>query len=135
MKEILKLVLYGNPYIKKNSQRVIWHKYLKRTMVVYSANYSAWRKDTLLQLGLCKNGYLQKKIKKPIDFPIIMEAHFYLKDTRLVKLSNCYETIEDILIEAKILKNSTSNIITNYNNSKIFYDCKSPKIKIWILKK
>jgi len=125
MKEILKLVLYGNPYIKKNSQRVIWHKYLK----------SAWRKDTLLQLGLCKNGYLQKKIKKPIDFPIIMEAHFYLKDTRLVKLSNCYETIEDILIEAKILKNSTSNIITNYNNSKIFYDCKSPKIKIWILKK
>jgi Holliday junction resolvase RusA-like endonuclease len=134
MKEILKLTLYGQPYIKKNNQRTIWHKTLKRTIVVYPAAYTAWRKDALMQLGLCRNGYWQKKIDKPIDFPIIMKAHFYNKTKHRRDLSAMYEGIQDILVEAGILEDDNCNIIIGHDGSRMFYDKENPRIELWLLK-
>lgn len=132
--EVLHLTVYGNPYIKKNSQRTIWHKYLKRTIVVYSANYTTWKRDALKQLGLCQNGYLQKVLKEPIDYPVIFKAHFYRKTRHITDLSANYEGIQDVLVEAKVLKDDNSNIIKGHDGSRIFYDKENPRVEFWITK-
>lgn len=134
MKEILKLKIFGQPYIKKNSQRTIWHKTLKRMIVVYSANFTAWKKDALMQLGLCSNGYLKKKISEPIDYPVILKVHFYNKTKHRRDLSGMYEGIQDLLVEAGVLKDDNCNIIIGHDGSRMYYDKKHPRIELWLLK-
>ena len=133
-KEILKLIVYGNPYIKKNSQRTIYHKYLKRTIVVYSAKYTTWKRDTLKQLGLCQNGYLKTRIEKPIDEPVILKCHFYRGTRHRTDLSANYEGIQDVLVEAKILEDDNSKIVIGHDGSRIFHDKENPRIELWITK-
>ena len=132
--EILKLTVWGNPYIKKNSQRTIFHKYLKRTIVVYSIKYTTWKRDALKQLGLCQNGYLKSKISDPIDYPIIAKFHFYRSTHHRTDLSANYEGIQDVLVEAKILKDDNSDIVKGHDGSRIFYDKENPRIELWLLK-
>lgn len=134
MKEILKLKIYGQPYVKKNSQRTIFHRTLKRSIVVYSANFTGWKKDALMQLGLCRNGYWKKIIEDPIDFPVIMKCHFYNKTKHRRDISAAYEGIQDILVEAGILKDDNCEIVIGHDGSRMFYDKESPRIELWLLK-
>jgi Holliday junction resolvase RusA-like endonuclease len=133
-REIFHIVIYGNPYIKKNSQRTIWHKYLKRIIVVYSANYTAWRKDSLMQLGLNNNGAWTKNFQKPdgIDYPINLKCHFYVKDNIRRDMSALYEGIQDVLVEAKVLKDDNFKIIAGHDGSRVFVDKENPRIELWL---
>ena len=134
MKEILKLTIYGQPYIKKNSQRTIFHRTLKRMIVVYSAKFTAWKNDSLLQLGVCKNGYIQKKIDKPIDYPVILKIHFYNKTKHRRDLSAMYEGIQDLLVDAGTLEDDNCKIVIGHDGTRMFYDKEHPRIELWILK-
>lgn len=127
-KEILHLVLYGHPYTKKNAQRTIFHKYLKRNIVVYTANYTAWKNDCMKQLQY------KPKLKLEIDYPIILKLHFYVKDARLRDISNFYEGIQDFLVEAGVLKDDNYKIISGHDGSRMFIDKEHPRIELWIIK-
>jgi Holliday junction resolvase RusA-like endonuclease len=129
-------VIYGKPEIKKNSQRTIWHKYLKRNIVVYKAEYTAWKKDFLKQLGMCVNGkFINNKTRiKDIDCPVILKCLFYVPDKRRRDISNLYEGCQDILVEAGILKDDCYKIVIGHDGSRVFIDPKNPRIEFWILK-
>lgn len=135
--EIFHIVIYGNPFIKKNSQRTIWHKYLKRIIVVYSANFSRWKKDSMMQLGMGSRGKWRKSFEgrpEGIDYPIIMKCHFHVVDARKRDLSALYEGIQDVLVESKILKDDNFNIITGHDGSRVFIDKENPRIELWLQK-
>lgn len=132
--EIFHIIIYGNPFIKKNSQRTIWHKYLKRIIVVYSANYNAWKKDSMMQLGLSSRGKWRVVEDRPegIDFPVIMKCHFYVKDNIRRDMSALYEGIQDVLVEAKVLKDDNFKIIAGHDGSRVFIDKENPRIELWL---
>lgn len=129
-------IIFGKPQIKKNSQRTIFHKYLKRNIVVYKAEYTAWKKDFLKQLGLCSNGKFLKNSSriKDIDFPIILKCHFYVPDKRRRDLSNMYEGCQDILVEAGIIKDDCYSIVIGHDGSRVFQDKENPRLEFWLLK-
>lgn len=129
-------VIYGNPPIKKNNQRTIWHKYLKRMIVVYDAKYTHWKNDCLMQLGWSKNGKFKndKKRVKNIDFPVILKCHFFVEDKRRRDLSNYYEAIQDLLVEAEIIKDDNYKILYGHDGSRMFVDKENPRLEFWILK-
>ena len=133
LKEIFHKTIIGNPYIKKNSQRTIFHKYLKRYVVIYSAKYKSWEKDSLKQLGYSKNGKFIKQGIDNIDFPIILKCHFYCQDNRKRDLSALYEGIQDVLVKAEILKDDNFKIIIGHDGSRCFVDKENPRIELWIL--
>jgi Holliday junction resolvase RusA-like endonuclease len=124
---ILFLKIFGQPQIKKNSQKVIYHKYLHRNIVVYSASYTGWKNDCLRQM-------MMKRIKLEIDYPITLCLHFYVKDNRKKDISNLYPGIEDILVEAKVLADDNYKIVANHNGSKVELDTENPRTEITILR-
>lgn len=128
--------IFGRFYAKKNSQRTIWHAYLKRMIVVYSANYTQWENDAIKQLGYCANGKManDKNRTKNIDFPIILKCHFYNYDNRVRDLSNYYEGIQDTLVKTGILKDDNFKIISGHDGSRMFVDKENPRIEFWIIK-
>ncbi|HEB61967.1 MAG TPA: RusA family crossover junction endodeoxyribonuclease, partial [Bacteroidetes bacterium] len=102
-------------------------KYLKRQIVVYTAQYNAWKNDALKQL-------LGSKNKLKINFPVILNCQFYCKTRHRKDLSAFYEGIQDVLVEANVLEDDNSNIIVGHDGSRIHYDKEQPRIEIKILK-
>lgn len=136
-KEIFHKVIFGVPYIKKNNQRVIYHRYLKRNIVVYSAKYQFWEKEAMKQLGLSNNGkwVIDKNMPRLIEHPVILKCHFYLGDRRIRDISALYEGIQDVLVKSQILKDDNYNIIIGHDGSRCFYDKENPRMEIWLYKK
>lgn len=137
LKELFHVVIFGHPYIKKNSQRTIWHKYLKKTIVVYSANYSRWKNDSMKQLcvGYHRVGEYKKhpeKRRSPFEMPMILKCHFYIQQNRRTDLSNLLEGVQDLLVEAEIIKDDNFNIIIGHDGSRVFIDKENPRIELWL---
>lgn len=137
LKEIFHCKIIGPPYVKKNSQRTIWHKYLKRIIVVYSANYSRWKNDSMKQLcvGYHRVGEYKKhpeKRRTPFEMPMILKCHFYMGDNRKRDLSNLYEGVQDLLVEAEIIKDDNYKIIIGHDGSRVFVDKENPRIELWL---
>ena len=136
MKTIYHAIIYGKFYAKKNSQRTIWHKYLKRVITVYTANYTSWEKDAMKQLGYGANGKISnnKTRVKNIDYPIILKCHFYNYDKRKRDISNFYEGIQDLLVKMNILEDDNYHIIIGHDGSRMYLDKENPRLEFWILK-
>jgi crossover junction endodeoxyribonuclease RusA len=127
MKTVIKGTIYGHPHMKKSSQKVIFHRTLKRNIVVYSAKYTAWANDAKKQL-------LNHKYKLNIDYPIIFKCLFYFPTRHKKDLSNAYEGIQDVMVTSGVLKDDESRIIIGHDGSRVFYDKEHPRIEWEILK-
>ena len=133
--ELYHSIIYGKFYAKKNSYKHFWHRYTNKMITTVSANYAGWAKDAMKQLGYSSNGKFRndKGRLKSIDCPVILKCHFYNYDNRSRDLSNYLEGIQDLLVEAEILKDDNSKIIIGHDGSRMFQDKENPRIEFWIL--
>lgn len=131
-KEIYHKILVGRFYAKKNSSNSIWNHYTKKLIRTTSANYKGWEKDAMMQLGY-NRGHLKRCLEKPIDFPVILKCHFYNYDKRKRDISNYYEGLQDLLVDAGILADDNYAIIKGHDGSRMFVDTENPRIEFWIL--
>jgi Holliday junction resolvase RusA-like endonuclease len=102
---------------------------------VYSANFNGWKKDSMMQLGMGSRGKWRKSFEgrpEGIDYPIILKCHFYVKDNIRRDMSALYEGIQDVLVEAKILKDDNFKIIAGHDGSRVFVDKENPRIELWL---
>jgi Holliday junction resolvase RusA-like endonuclease len=76
---------------------------------------------------------LKKCLEKPIDFPIILKCHFYNYDKRRRDISNYYEGLQDLLVDAGILIDDNYTIVKGHDGSRMFIDTENPRIEFWIL--
>jgi Holliday junction resolvase RusA-like endonuclease len=100
----------------------------KRTgkkVVVYSQAYESWKNDALRILG-------QFKYRLKINFPIILQCHFYVDNKKIRDLSNMYEGIADCLVSAGVLADDNCAIVSGHDGSRIFYDKRNPRTDITI---
>lgn len=134
-KEIYHKTIIGRFYTKKNSSHSFWHKYSGKMIHTVDAKYLSWEKDAIKQLGLCNNGkFLNDKNRvKNIEIPVILKCHFYNYDNRKRDISNYYEGLQDLLVDAGILKDDNYTIIIGHDGSRMFVDKFNPRIEFWIL--
>ncbi len=125
MKTVLKATIYGHPYIKENYRKTIFHNYLKKPIIVYTAQYTAWENDALKQM-------LGSRYRLNIDYPIMLECHFFRKTKHKKNLSTMYQSIQDILVKAGTIKND--KIIIGHDGSRIHYDKEHPRVEFRLLK-
>lgn len=121
MKE-LKLILYGNPITKKNSQRIVrcgnYHKILP------SKQFLTYQNNCLKQIT--------GKYKLGIDVACNLKCIYYMQRRYKVDLVNLLEATCDILVEAGVIADDNFKIVYSTDGSKVLHDKNNPRVEIEI---
>lgn len=124
MNEIVyQAIIPMNPITKKNSQKIITNRKTGKPMIVQSAAYSQYEKDC---------GYFLKRVKQPIDYPIMIEYQFYRKNAIRCDISNLIAAVDDILVHWSIIKDDNYKIIIGHDGSRFHIDKTNPRTEITI---
>lgn len=118
----LKIILRGQPITKKNSQQIV--KAGNRSMVIPSKQYRQYEKDCLWQIP--------PKAKQRIDFPVNVQAVYYMPTRRRVDLVNLLEATMDILVKAEVLEDDNCRIVAAHDGSRVDHDKNNPRVEITI---
>jgi Holliday junction resolvase RusA-like endonuclease len=122
MKKI-KLLITGNPAIKKNSRTIAYNRRTGRMYPVKSANLEAAENLATWQL--------QDQWRRPaITTPVAVKFLFYRGDKRRVDLSNLYEFVQDVLQGAGVIEDDV--LIESHDGSRKLYDKENPRTEITI---
>lgn len=114
------IILRGDPRSKKNSMRLV--RSGNRTIPIPSAPYEAYRRDCIRQItGAHKQG---------IDKPINLRCVYYMATRRRVDLVNLIEATCDILVDAGVLEDDNSSIVTAHDGSRVLHDKADPRVEI-----
>jgi Holliday junction resolvase RusA-like endonuclease len=118
----MKLILYGDPRTKKNSQRLVnaGGRYIPLT----SKAYTDYERDCLRQITGDKQRY--------ISSPVNVRCLYYMQTKRRVDLNNLLEASTDILVKAGVLADDNSHIVAGHDGSRVYYDKQNPRVEIEI---
>lgn len=76
--------------------------------------------------------FLVPKPEEPIDYPVRVTYLFYMKTRRKVDVLNLCAAADDLLVEAKILKDDESKIVADHDGTRVLYDKERPRTEIII---
>lgn len=76
--------------------------------------------------------YLKPRPPRPIECPVNVKCLFYMQTRRKVDGLNLLAAIDDLLVEAEILKDDNSRIVVGHDGSRVLYDKDNPRIEITI---
>lgn len=68
----------------------------------------------------------------PIDSPVWIRYDFHMETKRRVDALNLCACADDLLVDAKILKDDNSNIIKSHDGTRVVYDKENPRTEIYI---
>lgn len=120
----MRLVLYGDPKTKKNSQRIIRAGRFSR--ILPSKAYEDYADRCLTALKLLRPP------DPPISKPINLKCVYYMRTRRRVDLANLLEATCDILVAAGVVEDDNSGIIVSHDGSAVRYDKDDPRVEIEI---
>lgn len=138
----IKILLTGQPYVKKNQQRSgaggyrynspgynNWHRNAKHRMMElgYDVGFADRRKK-LKKLGQNVSG-----MKGLVNMPVTLQCRFYMRTDGIVDMSNLYEGVQDLLVECGVLEDDNWHIVASHDGSRCFKDKDDPRIEITIL--
>lgn len=130
LRETMKLVLYGDPRTKKNSQQIITGNNGKRR-VIPSKQYGDYEKSCLDQMQAWR---LKNRVSAPVLDRVNVKAVYYMKTRRRVDLVNLLEATDDILVRGGILLDDNADIIVSHDGSRVRHDKGDPRVEITISK-
>lgn len=116
------------PYTKKNSQRIFQRKKTDTNGVVKkvpfispSEQYKRYEQDCMLfmrPLG--------------IEYPVNIQAHFYMNSRRRVDLTRLNEALHDALVHNGLLLEDNCKVIVSTDGSRVYYDKDNPRTEVLI---
>ena len=129
----IRYTIKGDPRTKKNSQMIagsgkrcpVCRKFEKQ-WVRQGRAHDAFAEAALWQL--------RPVPPRPIECPVHCRYLFYMKTRRVVDGLNLQAAIDDLLVEAGILKDDNSRIVVSHDGSRVFYDPVNPRVEITITK-
>lgn len=71
---------------------------------------------------------------RPIECMVNVKCLFYMETRRRVDQLNLLATIDDLLVEMKILADDNSRIVVGHDGSRVLYDPDNPRVEITITK-
>ena len=122
-----KFTIYSNPVTKKNSSQIVQNRATGRYFIAPSAQYKKYCKECLRQIMTWTD-----RPKTPIDYPVNMKYLFYKESRRLCDDLNHSAALDDILVQAGVLKDDNRDIVTGHDGTRVFYDKENPRVEITI---
>jgi len=109
------------PRGKKNNSRIVMAG--GRRLIIPSKAYKEFEEQG-------------KKYCPPIriDFPVNVEAHYYVQDRRRRDLCNFHEALCDLLVAAETVVDDSVAVICSMDGSRIHLDREHPRIEVIITK-
>ncbi len=117
----------GHPYVKKSNMKLVMRG--RKLVRIPTPNYQQWAIQAQRQI---RN---QMTVKDPIDFPINLQCHFFVRTRGVVDLSALYEGIQDELVKCGVLKDDNYKIVASHDGSGVFVDPENPRMIITITRK
>ena len=119
----MKLVIFGPPVTKKNSQRII-RLGNGRRIIKPSAKFEEYQE----MAGL----YIPAQARLMIDRPVNVKCVYFMSTRRRVDLVNLLEATCDILVHYRVLADDNSKIIVSLDGSRVLHDKERPRAEIEI---
>lgn len=120
----IKIILYGDPRTKKNSQQIIRLRN-GALRIAPSKQYKAYEAQCLKQIT--------GKHRQQIDTPSNVRMVYYMRTRRRVDLTNLQEATLDILVHAGVLADDNCKIAAAYDGSCVKHDKINPRVEIEIV--
>ena len=114
------------PITKKNHSQIITKKLpggKQRPVLIPSKQYRQYEqqcKDLIVQQGLL------------IDYPVNVQAIYYMPTRRRVDLTNLHEALHDVLVKCEVLEDDNCKIIAATDGSRVRYDKENPRTEVII---
>lgn len=118
------LTLYGRPYTKKNSPRIVKNKATGARFIKPSQEFEQYQKSCLVQIPQCMRLF--------IDEPVNVRCVYYMPTRHRVDLVNLLEATADILVKACVLTDDHAKIIVSHDGSRVKLDKENPRVEIYI---
>lgn len=120
-----------DPRTKKNSLQIagcgprcpVCKKH-QRQFVRQGKTHDRYQSDALI--------FLRPKPSAPIETPVSVRCHFYMQTRRKVDAGNLLAAVDDLLVDAGILKDDNTRILVHHDGTRVFYDKRYPRTEIWI---
>ncbi len=120
----LNIVIKGAPVTKKNSQEMALNRKTGRWFPVPSPHYKDYRKYFLYQI--------KRDMQLMIDMPVNVKCVYYMPTRRTVDLVNLLEATNDLLVDARVLKDDNCSIVATHDGSCVRHDKENPRVEIEI---
>lgn len=120
----LRLIIYGPPRTKKNSQKIFKNKRTGKPFVTPSEPYKIYEAVCMAQI---------KKPARPISDAVNVCCVYYMPARRKVDLVNLIEATCDILVCARVLEDDNRDIVAATDGSRVIYDKANPRVEITII--
>lgn len=112
------------PITKKNSQQILTNKKTGRPFIMPSAKYKQYEREA--------QWFLKPRPPKPIGCSLNVKCLFFLPTRRRTDLTNLLEAVDDVLVQAGIIEDDHSGIVTAHDGSRVLYDKDNPRTEIII---
>lgn len=76
--------------------------------------------------------FVRQKPAMPIDEPVNVKCIFYMQTHRKVDTLNLLATVDDLLVEAGVLKDDCASVVAAHDGSRVRYDKEHPRTEITI---
>lgn len=123
---MIKFTLPIRPVTKKNSGQIITVGGIPR--LIPSKQYLQFEKD-------CQP-YFKRVLNQigQIDYPINLQAVFYVETKRKIDLPNLLNAVDDAMVKSELILDDNRDIIASHDGSRVYHDKFNPRIEIEITK-
>lgn len=122
MENTYKFIIPLPPVTKKNSSCIYVNRTTGRPFIHPSERYKQYEKDFIL---LCPPIPI-------INYPVNVQAVYYMPSKRKVDLINLHSALHDCLTRANILYDDNSDIVVSTDGSRVYYDKNYPRTEVYI---
>lgn len=123
---MIKFTLPIRPVTKKNSGQIITVGGFSR--LIPSKQYLQFEKDCQPYFKQVLNQVGQ------IDYPINLQAIFYVETKRKIDLPNLLNAVDDAMVKSELILDDNRDIIASHDGSRVYHDKFNPRIEIEITK-
>lgn len=124
---MIKFTLPIRPVTKKNSGQIITVGGFPR--LIPSKQYLQFEKDCQPYFKQVLNQIGQ------IDYPINLQAVFYVETKRKIDLPNLLNAVDDAMVKSELILDDNRDIIASHDGSRVYHDKFNPRIEIEITRK
>ena len=111
------------PITKKNSQEIVRNPRNGRMFIMPSKQYRKYEAEAAKYVP---------SAGKPIDYPVNVQAIFYMPTHRKVDKTNLEEALHDVLVHAGLIKDDNRDIIAASDGTRVYYSKNNPRTEVTI---
>lgn len=123
---MVRIVIQGDPRTKKNSEKIHINRKTKKPFVTPSDAYKLYESNAAWQI------WQQWRNVTPIEDRVNVKCLFYMQTRRVVDLPNLLNSVDDILVRFRVLRDDNSRIVAGHDGSRVLYDKDNPRVEIEI---